>query len=129
MEKLYEQGIEKREDKKCWWGGRRFNFNEAKSETKPEEKPEVSPKREKMSKKKEKKEKSHSKEKHRKRKSSPSLEEPKPIDTPEIVKQKGAILMKMNEIFGNQNQRKHMKFIDKYFALGEERIIDLWIQQ
>ena len=31
MEKLYEQGIEKKEDKKCWWGGRRrFNFNEAK---------------------------------------------------------------------------------------------------
>ena len=37
--------------------------------------------------------------------------------------------MEMNEIFGKQNQRRYMKFIDKYFALGKERIIDLWIQQ
>ena len=69
MEKLYEQGIEKREDKKCWWGGRRFNFNNSKEEEKQEKSPkEASPKKEKSKK----KEKKLSKEK--KRKESPSIE-------------------------------------------------------
>ena len=115
MEKLYETGLEKKEDKKCWWG-RRFNFNEAKEETKKEGSPEVSPKREKKSKR---KDKSNSKEKRRqKKRESPSSEEPKPVDTAEVVKAKGAILMKMNEIFGKENQKRHMKFIDRFFPLG-----------
>ena len=70
MDKLYEQGIEKKEDKKCWWG-RRFNFNEPTKEEK-EASPKRSPKKEK-SEKKEKKEKSQKKNvsKDRKRKSPP----------------------------------------------------------
>ena len=57
------------------------------------------------------------------------MEDFKPIDSPEIVKAKGAILLKMREIFGSDQQYQHMKFIDTYFPLGEERIIDLWMQQ
>jgi len=29
MDAIYDKGIEKRETKRCWWGGRRFNFNDA----------------------------------------------------------------------------------------------------
>lgn len=96
MQKLFETGIEKRENKKCWWGGRRFNFNEAKEETKVEGTPEASPKREKLSKKKENSKSKDIRQKNRRN-------SPKPNDTPEVVKAKGAILIKMNEIFGKEN--------------------------
>ena len=102
MQALYDKGIEKKEDKKCWWGGRRFNFSEA-----GEEAVKGSPKKDKHSKN---KKKSVSKEEKRGRKFSP-LEEPKPLDTPEVVKAKGGILLKMMEIFGKENQKAYMKFI------------------
>jgi hypothetical protein len=120
MEKLFEEGIEKREDRKCWWGGRKFNFNDA------FQKEECSFKKDKAS---PKKEKSASKEmKCQRRKCSP-MEEPKSLDKPEISQKKGAILLKMLDIFGTEKQGCYVKFIDKYFALGEEKIIDLWMQQ
>ena len=124
MDLIYEKGIEKREDKKCWWG-RRFNFNEPTKEEK-EASPKKSPKKEKSAKKEKSEKKNASKDRKRR---SPPMEEPKPLDTPEIVKAKGSIMLKMREIFGSEEQFKHMKFIDTYFPLGEERIIDLWMQQ
>lgn len=73
MEKLFETGLEKRENKrKCGWGGRRFNFNEAQvSEEKTENKKERSGKKEKSQKK---KEKSFSKDKNNRKRHSPSME-------------------------------------------------------
>lgn len=55
--------------------------------------------------------------------------EPKPLDTPDVRKAKGGIMMKMIELFGPDRSADYLKFIDKHFNLGEEQIIDLWIKQ
>lgn len=58
MEKLYESGLEQRENKrKCWWGGRKFDFNNSQ----PAEEEKAEKKKEEGVEKKEKKEKSHKK--------------------------------------------------------------------
>lgn len=56
------------------------------------------------------------------------LEMPKPLDPPEIVRKKGAILIKMNDIFGKEGVKDYMKFIDQHFSIGEELIIPLWLE-
>lgn len=38
-------------------------------------------------------------------------------------------MLKMIDIFGTERQKEYVKFIDKYFTLGEEIIFDLWMQQ
>ena len=128
MHALFDQGIEKRENKKCGWG-RRFNFNQANEECHFRgEKPCF------------KKDKTLSKEKKQKKSASKGkkeeivltesiVAEPKPLDTTEVRKAKGAIMMNMIELFGPERTADYMKFIDKHFALGEEQIIDLWIKQ
>ena len=37
--------------------------------------------------------------------------------------------MNMIDLFGPERSSEYMKFVDKNFALGEEKIIDLWIKQ
>ena len=85
IELLFEKGIEKKENKRCGWWGRRFNFNDANQG-------EESPTAEKECPKK--KDRSGSKKKHE-RKHSPLVEEPKSLDKAEVVQAKGAILLKM----------------------------------
>lgn len=57
------------------------------------------------------------------------ISETKPKDSPEVRKIKGAMLMKFIELLGEKDTPKYMKFIDKNYELGEEKIIDLWFKQ
>lgn len=57
------------------------------------------------------------------------LVEPLPRDKPEVAKEKGAILMKLIEIFGEDKKSEMVKLIDNNFAQGKEKIVDLWINK
>ena len=137
MHALFDQGIEKRENKRCGWG-RRFNFNQSNEECQFKgEKPCFM--KDKTISKEKKEEKRLSKERRQKKSLSAKKEEvavteslisePKPLDTIEVRRAKGGIMMNMVELFGPERTADYMKFIDKHFALGEEQIIDLWIKQ
>ena len=128
MHALFDQGVEKRENKKCGWG-RRFNFNQSNEECQFKGERTCS-KKEKTLSKERKHRKSGSKGKDEEIALTESLvSEPKPLDTPEVRRVKGGIMMNMVELFGPERTADYMKFIDKHFALGEEQIIDLWIKQ
>ena len=42
------------------------------------------------------------------------------------MREKGKILLKMKEIYGNEEAKIYYKFIEENFELGEERIIQKW---
>jgi len=131
MHALFDQGIEKRENKRCGWG-RRFNFNQASEECQFKGERPCSKKDKTLSKEKNEKRAKKSASKGKKEEivlTESLLAEPKPLDTTDVRRTKGAILMNMIDLFGPERSAEYMKFVDKNFALGEEQIIDHWIKQ
>ena len=45
------------------------------------------------------------------------------------MKEKGKILLLMKELFGDQDSKKYFSFIEKNFDLGQEQIIEKYIQE
>jgi hypothetical protein len=44
------------------------------------------------------------------------------------MRTKGKILLQMKDLFGNEDSKAYYKFIEENFELGEEQIIQKWIQ-
>lgn len=44
------------------------------------------------------------------------------------MRTKGKMLLTMKEMFGEGNGKEYFKFIEANFALGEQEILNKWIQ-
>ena len=47
----------------------------------------------------------------------------------EEMRAKGKILLTMKQLFGEGNGKEYFQFINEHFALGEEAIIQKWIEK
>lgn len=50
-------------------------------------------------------------------------------EDPVIVREKGAIMIQMIELFGDNKSKEYFKFIQENFSQGKEKIIQLWLDQ
>lgn len=79
--------------------------------------------------------KSHSKERKPKRekRSRSGKKQEKPlskekVEMKEDARNKGKIFLQMKDLFGNQNAKEYFKFIEANYELGQEAIIQKWIE-
>jgi hypothetical protein len=56
------------------------------------------------------------------------LELPKK-ESAEVIREKGAILTEMQDIFGRENSKEYFKLIDVHYKEGLEAVVQRWIEQ
>jgi hypothetical protein len=56
------------------------------------------------------------------------MREPRPLDTPELARAKGNLMLNLIDMFGDEKKKEMFKFIDdKYEGKTDEDMITLWL--